>query len=163
MGAGELPTFDRSIDRVVPRIKHRNFLKAAAERVPDPMQQPLWKPFVADMILTYAYDTPEAHVTLSKRELERLGVTHDELRKQVLINFNNRLPQVQRSGKPPIVTFHIGTRQDACLLVVTGFWNGFARQVTGRPVVAPATRAHAAGGHDPRAQPHPSRRDDLRY
>lgn len=137
---GELPPFGRSLNQVVPRIKHRNFLKAAAERVPDPMQQPVWKPFVADMILTYAYDTPEAYVTISERELERLGVKHDELRKQVLINFNNRLPQVQRGGKPPIITFHIGMRQDACLLLVPGFWNGFASQVPGRPVVAPATR-----------------------
>lgn len=137
---GELPPFARSLDQVVPRIKHRNFLKAAAERVPEPAQQPLWEPFLADMILTYAYDTPQMYLTLSHRELERLGVTQNELSKHVLTNFNNRLPQVRRGGKPPIVSFHIGKQQDACLLLVPGLWNGFASQVPGRPVVAPATR-----------------------
>ena len=136
----QLPPFERSLDKVVPRIKHGNFLNAVAQRVPAPMQQPVWEKFIADMILTYAYDTPQGYVTLPQEDLERLGMTRDELRKHVLINFNKRLPQVQRGGQPPIVTFHIGKQQDVCLLLVPGFWKGFASQVRGRPVVAPAAR-----------------------
>jgi hypothetical protein len=92
------------------------------------------------MILTYAYDTPEMYVTVSQRELEKLGVTGDDLRERALASFNKRPPQVQMGGKPPMVTFRVGKEREACLLLVPGIWNGFASQVPGRPVVAPATR-----------------------
>jgi len=79
------------VDQIVLRIKRRNFFKAIGELTADPTQQPVWRPFIADMIVTYAFEMPQALMMLPQREMSRLGLTLDSLHKQALTHLcNNR-------------------------------------------------------------------------
>jgi energy-converting hydrogenase Eha subunit F len=50
-----------STDQIVPRIKHTNFVAALKPiAAKDPGSMPLTEPLVADLLISYALDLPQA-------------------------------------------------------------------------------------------------------
>lgn len=128
-------------DQIVPRIKHLNF-QAAIEEIAakDPDSCPLVQPFVGDLLLTYAFELPEAFMMLREIDRIRLGLSVEQVRAKALENLKKQLPPVKQGGKPPLMMLAVGNNLEACLLLIDELWNKAAANVPGKIVVAVPSR-----------------------
>lgn len=130
-------------ESVVPRIKHVNFL-AALEPIAarDPGSMPVTEPLVGDLLITYALDLPGAFKMFSERELEKSGLTRQQLRSLAVENLCKRLPRPKLATKGPLVSLAVGQNLDACLLLVDAAWKTVAKHmpVPGRLIVSVPNR-----------------------
>jgi uncharacterized protein YtpQ (UPF0354 family) len=129
------------VDSVVPRIKHTNFLEALAARHVPADQMPVTEPLVADLLITYAVETPAMFQMLSANQQQALGLTPDALRQAALANLQKRLGALQVAGQPPVLLLSVGDDLEACLLLVDPLWEALAAQVPAEMVVAVPTRS----------------------
>src|SRR5437588_6133583 len=79
---------DRST--IVPRIKHTNYLKAVKEAGAAPHEYPVTQPFVADLMITYAFDMPGLFPAVSAHDLRELALTQDELHEIAMANLRRQ-------------------------------------------------------------------------
>lgn len=86
------PTPDRST--LVPRIKALPF-KASFGALNLPEEQlPHTEPFVADLLIAYAFDLPGMLRMASRADITRLGLRPEEVRGAAIANLHTKLPEI---------------------------------------------------------------------
>jgi uncharacterized protein YtpQ (UPF0354 family) len=125
---------------IVPRIKHTNFLVALREIVKDEDDMPVTEPLVADLLVTYAFDLPETFQMVCRRDVQRLGLSSEQLRNVAVTNLRKQLGNIGREGEPPLLKMVVGNNLEACLLLVDGIWEALAGKIPPEIVVGVPTR-----------------------
>jgi uncharacterized protein YtpQ (UPF0354 family) len=125
---------------IVPRIKHTNFLLALRDIVKKEEDTPVTEPLVADLLITYAFDLPEAFQMVCARDLRRLGLSLEQIRSIAVTNLKKQLGEIGREGEPPVVRMVVGNNLEACLLLVDGVWQALADKIPPDIVVGVPTR-----------------------
>jgi uncharacterized protein YtpQ (UPF0354 family) len=128
-------------DQIVPRIKHINF-RTTVEKITasHPDSQPVIEPFVADLLITYAFDLPESFAMFREIDRRRLGLSIEELRAKALENLRKQLPPLQQGGQPPVLMLAVGNNLEACLLLIDELWEQASANVPGKVVVSVPSR-----------------------
>ncbi len=137
-----------TIDQVVPRIKHLNFLAAVediARQAGGATDRPVTTPFVGDLIISYAFDLPQTFQMVMTHDLERLCVTPEIVRKQAIKNFYDKMPPIElvnSDEEPSAIQLRTGYNLEACMLLVPEYWQKANEHIAGRVVAAVPTRNH---------------------
>jgi uncharacterized protein YtpQ (UPF0354 family) len=93
-----------------------------------------------DLYIVYAVDGAESIKTLSKEEMESIGLGAHELRELAVANLKRILPPVERHGDGPWYQVTAGTDYVASLLLFDSLWDQFANDVDGELVAAVPSR-----------------------
>ncbi len=145
--------------QIVPRIKHTNFLQALRDLGTGPEDTPFTEPFVADLLITYAFDLGDAFAMVRPLDCQRLGLNRQQLREVAVANLRKQIGQIHAQnlveGKlsTPLLMLVTGNDLEACLLLIEDIWEPFRRQVVGEMVVAVPTRelVYVTGSQSPEA------------
>jgi uncharacterized protein YtpQ (UPF0354 family) len=129
---------DRST--IVPRIKHRQFLKALREMDVPKDQMPVTEPLVADLLVTYAFDLPGMFQMVTYDAMKVLGIAPKEFRQLALTNLKRQLPKIGIATEEPLRRIVTGENLEACVLLATRFWNDVAGQTEGDVVAVVPSR-----------------------
>ena len=122
---------------IVPRIKHTNMLAALGEMQVPPNELPFTEPFAADLLIAYAFDLPGMLQMVKVSDLQRLGLTPQELRDIALENLRKELTDIRAKGQgTPIIWLTAGEDLSACLLLLDKLWRDLSKQLPGEIVVA---------------------------
>lgn len=133
-----------TLDQVVPRIKHVDFLKAieeVAEIAGGATDRPIVTPFMADLLITYAFDLPHTYQMVMTHDLERLKATSQDVSQHGLKNFRDRMPTCEfftSDDEPTLLGIQTGGHLEACMLLVPEFWTQVAKQLAPADVIAAA-------------------------
>jgi uncharacterized protein YtpQ (UPF0354 family) len=130
-------------ESVVPRIKHVSLLAALRPlAAKDAGSMPVTEPLVGELLITYAQDLPGAFKMFSERELEKSGLTRQQLRSVAVENLRKQLPRPKLATKGPLVSLAVGKNLDACLLLVDAAWTTVAKHlpVPGQIIVSVPNR-----------------------
>ena len=125
---------------IVPRIKHTNFLVALRDIVKSEEETPVTEPLVGDLLVTYALDLPEMFQMVSGHDLQKLGLSPEQLRSIAIDNLKHQIGEVGHEGEPPGLQLVVGNDLEACLLLVDGVWESLAQSVPGEMVVGVPAR-----------------------
>lgn len=125
---------------VVPRIKHTNFLVTLRGIVKNEEQLPVTEPLVGDLLVTYAFDLPDAFKMFSGRDLKRLAWSLEELRATAVANLRRQLGEIQWAGDPPVLQVSVGDDLEACLLLLDDVWESLGSNVPPEILVGIPTR-----------------------
>lgn len=125
---------------IVPRIKHTNFLAAVKSIGAGPEDMPVTEPFVADLLVTYAFDLPGMFQMFTHRDMKELGLTIPQVRTTAVANLKSQIPEIQMQSQGPIHMPVTGNDLEACLLLLDEVWEAFSSKVSGDLVVAVPTR-----------------------
>ena len=130
---------DRSF--IVPRVKHTNMLAFFRENGIPEKDWPVTEPLVADLLVAYAFDLPEAFEMVTPADLNRLTLMPGELRAIAMRNLRQRIGDIKTEGQgSPVYMLTAGDDLSACLLLLDDMWEEFAGQVPGKMVVAVPSR-----------------------
>jgi uncharacterized protein YtpQ (UPF0354 family) len=133
------PELDAS--KIVPRIKHTNFLTAITKEGVPSEEVPYTEPLVADLLVAYAMDLPGLYAMMSRRTCEALLLRPEQLRELALENMRRQFPQI-RTGELTsnegvrILRVAMGGGLEACSLLAPRFWNHVAATLAAQPIVA---------------------------
>lgn len=131
----------RPVEAIVPRVKHEAFLDAIRGiSQEDPNSTPVTRPFVADLLVAYAFDLPNEFIMVSERDRKRLGLSPDVLHEVAMKNLRRVLPSPQSTGVPHLTRLTVGNHLEGCLLLMDDLWDQLSRDVPGRLVAAAPTR-----------------------
>lgn len=126
-----------SADTLVPRLKVPAFLKALTARGVPPDQVPITEPFVGDLLVAYAFDTPTQFIMATDALLARAGLSRESLGPLALKNLLRmvRSLNLELQVFPP--SLHQFTVPDlaACLMLVHSLWEGTMAQRIGDEIV----------------------------
>ncbi len=111
------------------------------------------EPINAELLVTYAADTPSNLLYLSREQLESLGMDPVRLRQIAVKNVEVLLRNVQRQELNGVYRFVGGGTFEASLILIDGFWNSTNVPVTGGLVIGVPSRdqVFATGSSDARA------------
>ena len=126
-------------DSVVPRLKVGAFLEALARQSIPAEQMPVTKPFVGDLLITYAFDTPKQFIMASEVLLQRAGLTRESVGAVAQRNLARILRNQDVAPKEAGLSLYTVALPDlaACLMLVDSLWEGaMARRIPGEIVVA---------------------------
>jgi uncharacterized protein YtpQ (UPF0354 family) len=129
---------DRST--IVPRIKHRQFLKSLREMEIPEDQMPVTEPLVADLLVTYAFDVPGMFQMVTYNAMKVLGIGPEDIRQLALANLKRQLPQIGIATQEPIQRIVTGENLEACVLLATRFWDNVAAKTEGEVVAVVPSR-----------------------
>ncbi len=153
------PPPEPDTSQIVPRIKHTNFLQALRDVGTGPDDTPVTEPFVADLVITYAFDLGDAFQMVRPLDCRRLGLDRSQLRQVAVTNLRKQIGEVHAEnlaeGKlnTPLLAPVTGNDLEACLLLIDDVWETFSRQVVGEMVVAVPARdlVYVTGSESPEA------------
>jgi uncharacterized protein YtpQ (UPF0354 family) len=130
----------RDTSLIVPRIKHFDFLPAVRERIKNEDDLPVTEPLVADLLVTYAFDLPEAFQMVRQRDLREIGLSMEGLRAVAIINLMQQVGDFGYQGDPPLMRAVTGNNLEACVLLIDEFWQMLADKIPPEIVVGVPTR-----------------------
>jgi uncharacterized protein YtpQ (UPF0354 family) len=119
----------------VPRIKHQNFLAAVASTGMPEDDKPYTEPLVGDLLVTYAFDLPEAFQMVRKGDVAELRLTPQQLRETAVANLKSRVGQGGYQGDPPVLRVVLGNNFDACALLYDDLWAMLGQKISPEIVV----------------------------
>lgn len=134
---------------IVPRIKHTNFLQALRDIGTGLDDTPITEPFVADLLIAYAFDFPDWFEMVRPLDCERLGLVQGQLRQIAVANLRKQIGELGEihienlaDGKltTPFFMLVTGNDLEACLLLLDEIWDPLSRMVDGDLVVAVPAR-----------------------
>lgn len=103
---------------------------------------PILEPFVADLLIAYAFDLPNRFTLVQGSHLPDLGLPAAELRALATNNLRRRLPDIMRHQYPhlPVFVFTAGGNLESSLLLLDDLWESQRSLVRGELVVSVAAR-----------------------
>lgn len=141
-GAAELSGGDGAVarDRIVPTVKHRDWLAQAARLAGAKGKALAAEPLTRELVVVYAEDTPENVRYLFADEVARLGLAPAELRALAVRNLVALLPEARvEGGEDGLYMVVAGGNYEAALLLADAFLARLPR-VDGELVVAIPSR-----------------------
>jgi uncharacterized protein YtpQ (UPF0354 family) len=127
-------------DVIVPRIKHLNFLRVASDLNIPEEQMPVTQPLQADLLVAYAFDRPDTFQMVSYADLDRLGLTLEQLADVAKENLGNRGFEVEIQGADAFQVLVTGGHLEACSLLFPEIWERITEEFGGGLVVAVPSR-----------------------
>jgi len=127
-------------DRLQPRIRHVDFLKALQAAGVPPGQQPAHSPLCGELIVTYAFDLPDSFMMATPALVEQAGVAHAELPRIARANLERAMPQPRFFAKDGCGLAVTGQDLEAAMLLVDRVWNDMAPNFRGEIVAAAPRR-----------------------
>ena len=125
------------LEHVVPVVKGELFL----EEISQPGAAKIYhEPYVADLVIAYAEDSPTRLRFLLPDEVESLGLAPAELRRRAVENLLRILPPLRRDGEAPVFMVVADGNFEASILLVDEFWEAQATAVPGDLVAAVPAR-----------------------
>lgn len=122
-----------------PRIKHLAFARTLHERGVPSEQMPPMQRLCGELIVTYAFDLPDALTIATPGLLADVGVTVDDLPDIAMSNLLRALPQPEFIFEDGVNLIRTGGDVEATLLIVGGLWDLVQPQLSG-PILATAPR-----------------------
>lgn len=132
--------------RIVPRIKHTNFLAALRDIGTGPSDTPITEPLMADLVVAYAIDLGETFEMVCPHHCQTLGIAHSQLRSIAIDNLRKQVGDLDyedlAEGKLPVPLWSItsGNDLEACLVLLDDFWASMASRIPGDMVVGVPAR-----------------------
>ncbi|MGQ9548627.1 MAG: DUF5688 family protein [Roseiflexus sp.] len=138
----DLPARDQSDfaslrERIFPMLKSINLLVFVRERN---LPMLIYRPFLADLIITYVVDEARSVAYINEQHLERWGVGEREIHELALRNLRRRTDEhapytMIGEGEQRIFIFNSNDGYDATRLLLTDILAAWARQVSGHLVI----------------------------
>ena len=125
---------------IVPRIKHTNFLAALRDVGTGVDDTPVTEPLVADLLITYAFELPEAFQMVGPSDCKQLGVAREQLRGIAIANLKRQIGNVGYQGAPPVLRLVVGNNLEACLLLLDDIWQTVGSKIPPEIIVGVPTR-----------------------
>ena len=123
-----------------PRIKHHAFAHALHEAGMTADQVPPMQRFCGELLVTYAFDTPDQFVMATPDLLERVGVTLDDLPDVAMSNLVKAMQWPPKfTVKNGVNKLNLGGNHEAVLLIVSGAFDQIESHLEGTPI---ATAPH---------------------
>jgi len=121
---------------ILPRIRHVDFLAAVKQTEVPESQLPVTQLFVADLLITYAFNLPTQFQIVTAEDAGRLGLDAMELHQLAVTNLMEQLPDgVRFGGQAPVFTVSTGEDLEACTLLIKELWEQFSGHLAGEIVV----------------------------
>ncbi|WP_232834449.1 DUF1444 domain-containing protein [Rhodoferax ferrireducens] len=130
-------------DNVTLRIKHTDFLKALQAHGVPPEQMPVTRPLCGDLLVSYAFDTPDQFVMATPPLLAQAGVSLVDMEALVQANFKGMFSAqlMTKSNRAGLMQVRTGQDLEAVMLVFDSFWSDHVKsQVKGDIVVCAPRR-----------------------
>nr|PZN29638.1 MAG: DUF1444 domain-containing protein [Chloroflexota bacterium] len=136
--------------RVMPMIKPIELLALVSERK---LPMIAYRDFLADLIITYVIDERNSVAYINEEQLDRWGVTVQDLHERALENLRRRTVEQVRyttlgEGEQQLFIFNSGDGYDATRLLLTEVLAEWARALPGRLVVGIPNRDFLIGFSD---------------
>lgn len=135
--ANAKPAADR--DAIVPMIKDEAYLKEILSDFTDD-KLTVTEHLAADLWIVYAFDTPEAMLTMQKKHLRELELKTQELRPLAIENLRRILPPIMQHGDGPVYLLTAGADYVASLLLFDDVWDEIQDTIEGDIVAAVPSR-----------------------
>ena len=138
--------FPEGVDRtrIVPIIKEKLWLretrKVMAGRGDKGIEDRVFEDLNSDLLIVYAQDSPKNIRYLTTPDLDKAGITREELRAIASENLKTLLPNIERRGGKGLYMVTAGGTYEASLLTVDSLWTDGKMRVKGDFVVAVPTR-----------------------
>jgi uncharacterized protein YtpQ (UPF0354 family) len=139
---GELPdrserSFESLARRIMPMLKPIELLVMVSERK---VPMIAYRDFIADLIITYVIDEKNSVAYINEEQLDRWGITVQELHDQAVENLRRRTGERVRfttvgEGEQQLFIFNSGDGYDATRLLLTDILAEWARGLPGRLVI----------------------------
>ncbi len=143
----EIPTRDQSDfaslrDRIFPMLKPINLLAFVRERN---LPMLVYRPFLADLIITYVVDEPQSVAYINERHLEQWGVSERQIHELALRNLRRRTDErtpytMIGEDEQRLFIFNSNDGYDATRLLLTDILADWAKQVRGQLVIGVPNR-----------------------
>ena len=103
---------------------------------------PILEPFVADLLVAYAFDLASRYTLVQGRHLPDLHLSVGDLRSLAINNLRRRLPDIMRHPYPqlPVFVFTAGGNLESSLLLLDDLWESQRSLVPGELVVSVPAR-----------------------
>ncbi|HMQ33219.1 MAG TPA: DUF1444 family protein [Chloroflexaceae bacterium] len=135
--ARAVSSFDELRERVYPMLKPISLLLTVRERS---LPMIVYRPFLADLIISYVIEEPSSVAYISEQHLERWGLAEHELHEQAMANLRRRTLErgehtVTGEGAQRLVVFNAQDGFDATRLLLPDLIEPWAAQLPGAPVI----------------------------
>ncbi len=135
--ARTISSFDELRGRVYPMLKPIRLLVTIRERN---LPMIVYRPFLADLIITYVIEEPSSVAYISEQHLERWGLAEHELHEQAIANLRRRTLErgeqtVTGEGAQRLVIFSAQDGFDATRLLLPDLIEPWAAQMPGSAVI----------------------------
>lgn len=135
-------TFAELRDRLLPMLKPITLLNTMYE---GDMPMPVYRPFLADLIITYVIKEPESVAFVNEEHLTVWGIGEHELHEQALANLRRRTLEtseytVTGSGDQRLFIFNTQDGFDAARLLIPEILDRWRAQLPGSIVIAVPNR-----------------------
>jgi uncharacterized protein YtpQ (UPF0354 family) len=101
----------------------------------------IFEPLAGDLLVTYAFDLPNAFALVQPDDLRRLNISREMLRTLAVGNLAGRVTRLEcREPKPHLRMLTCGGNFEASLLLFDQLWPQLAQQVDGELVAAVPAR-----------------------
>jgi uncharacterized protein YtpQ (UPF0354 family) len=146
-----LDTSAKTLERAVPRIYVALPASGPADMTLSLAESPVERRLVADLLIFYAFDAGSHYEIIAYRDLERLGITADELHDRALMNLRELKLDVRAHKGDRLVMLAAGGNYEATLNLLPEIWESVSLMVSGQIVAAVPARdvLYCTGDADP--------------
>lgn len=135
--ARTITSFDSLRERVYPMLKPITLLVTVRERS---LPMLVYRPFLADLIITYVIEEPSSLAYISEQHLERWGLAEHELHEQAMANLRRRTAEraehtITGEGPQRLVIFKAQDGFDATRLLLPDLFEAWRDQIPGNLVI----------------------------
>jgi uncharacterized protein YtpQ (UPF0354 family) len=129
--------FDELRERVYPMLKPINLLATISDRK---LPMIVYRPFLADLIITYVIEEPNSVAYISEQHLERWGLAEHELHEQAMANLRRRTAErgshtITGEGYQRLVIFDTQDGFDATRLLLPDLIEPWQADLPGTMVI----------------------------
>ncbi|MDW8147882.1 MAG: DUF5688 family protein [Roseiflexaceae bacterium] len=129
-------------DRIFPMLKPIDLVAFVRERN---LPMIVYRPFLADLIITYVVDEPQSVAYINEHHLKQWGVSEREIHKLALRNLRRRTDERARylmigEGEQRLFIFNSNDGYDATRLLLTDILADWAKRVCGQLVIGVPNR-----------------------
>ncbi len=125
-----------TLEFVVPRIYVALPKSGPTDVKLAPVDMPVERRFMADLIILYAFDLDTHFQLVAQRDIQRLGVSETELHERALINLRALNLEVRMHGGSPVFVFTAGGNYEATLVFLPEIWEYVATKVPGNIIIS---------------------------
>ena len=123
--------------RIVPRVKHTNFLSALSE-IPGMTDylMPITRPIVGDLLLTYSIDQGAEFTSISKKTLSNLDKSMDDIHSMALANCLQVMRSLRVNTNDSIFELSADENMAACSILFPDLWKHIEEELEGKIIAA---------------------------
>ena len=124
------------------RIKHTNFLNALQAHGVPPEQMPVTMPLCGELLVSYAFDTPDQFVMATPPLLAQAGVALADIDALVKANSKGMFTAqlIKKSNWQGLMEVRTGKEMEAVMLVFASFWSEHVKSLVTGDIVVCAPR-----------------------